>query len=218
MCLKAVRYSLELVTWKSKAKISRNPSNCREHANASVLQLSFPDPVHGQCIRDTQRVETLLPTDPALEYLRVAKEWHCRRHFHLLGVGLGLHIWALTELLHGAELGTANAAWQGTNAAVLDGRTIEGLAVVNVLHEELDWLTPPSIFGHIGQGRLSKHAVLHHEAHDGDHRQTAVVALRSLLSLQLLRVNAIQQLGAQTEIVCAQSTFSGLHQDFMSAH
>ena len=71
---------------------------------------------------------------------------------------------------------------------------------------------------HIGQGRLSKHAVLHHEAHDGDHRQTAVVALRSLLSLQLLRVNAIQQLGAQTEIVCAQSTFSGLHQDFMSAH
>ena len=77
----------------------------------------------------------------------MTKEWHCRRHFHLLGVGLGLHIWALTELLHGAELGTANAAWQGTNAAVLDGRTIEGLAVVNVLHEELDWLTPPSIFG-----------------------------------------------------------------------
>ena len=78
-------------------------------------------------------------------YCQVAKEWHGSGHFHLLGVGLSLHVWPFAELLHSTELGTASAAWQGTNAAVLDGRTIEGLAVVDVLHEELNWLTPPSI-------------------------------------------------------------------------
>ena len=78
---------------------------------------------------------------------QVAQEWHGGRHFHLLGVGLSLHVWPFAELLHSTELGAAGAAWQGTNAAVLDGRTIEGLAVVDVLHEELNWLAPPSILG-----------------------------------------------------------------------
>ena len=90
---------------------------------------------------------------------------------------------------------------------------------VPLLREEKQlWHAMTEFEWHIGQRRLSKHAVLHHEAHDGNHCQTAVVALRSLLSLQLLRVNAIQQLGAQAEIECTQSTFSGFHQDFMSAH
>ena len=44
----------------------------------------------------------------------------------VLGVGLGLDIRSLTELLHCTQLGSACAAAQGADAAVLDGGAIKG--------------------------------------------------------------------------------------------
>ena len=51
---------------------------------------------------------------------------HAARAVPVLGIGLRLHIGSLAELLHRAQLRSANAAWQGADAAVLDRWAIEG--------------------------------------------------------------------------------------------
>mmetsp|Transcript_86418 Transcript_86418/g.129581 ORF Transcript_86418/g.129581 Transcript_86418/m.129581 type:complete len:278 (-) Transcript_86418:337-1170(-) len=191
------------LAWEANAQVRCNPPDCREHADATVLELCLAAEVHGKRLSDPQRVEAFLATNKTVK-LRGVHQVRYRRRPPI----------RVPQQRDSLDLRSTSRDAAG-RCCRLQRAGCTAHAHRDVLDEEVHGRAPEAVcFQHLDRV-LAEHAVLDHQAHNANHGQPPVVAFNRLASFKLLRRQALQELRAQAQIPRAHATRAWLDEHFM---